>query len=402
MAQRTKEAQHLSINRLPSELLVSIFQIVVDSAYPRNIGESMSYTYPASKLAQVCSYWHQVLLEAGSLWSCVVFPYQVDGNYEHVSTVIRMQLERTRGSLLDLFLFDNQPYYTFDKSELQPTCDLIGPYIKQLRSLTIHAHRSEDIETLLECCLVNGTVGSLSRLGIIGDISEPPLFSQADLHTHERLNEYLRSVRILKLDDATFGWQCAIFEEFGELALNGYLMKHPEGDKVKGWMHTLRRAFLTETAPTPERMADLDDLFTTIEQYDKMTIDCLIYSGIERVMRRIIQLTIVPSNAQYRFRQRARALVEQWQPPVGAHEDYVFLPPVGLKLDLMPERKAGVGEEPQPQTKKAKPPYTPPHFSALGKPGASGVLLSNAHTLTPLARDSIPPASGASMTFKQA
>ncbi|KAG8684764.1 hypothetical protein FRC09_015160, partial [Ceratobasidium sp. 395] len=87
----------------------------------------------------------------------------------------------------------------------------------------------------------------------------------------------------------------------------------PEAAKVKEWRHKLQRAFLTKTAPAAEEMAGLDTVFTTVENYDKMTVEYLSYSKIGKVMRKIIQLTNIPSDEQYHFRQRAQALVTKWQ-----------------------------------------------------------------------------------------
>ncbi|KAF8599896.1 hypothetical protein BDV93DRAFT_525747 [Ceratobasidium sp. AG-I] len=214
----TRNAQCSLIDRLPSELLASIFQVAVDSTYPPHIYDSISYANPAAKLIRVCSRWRQVALATGSLWSCVVFPYQADRNYEKVSTNARIQLERTCGSSVDLFL-SHKPSDGLDGSRFQSTIELIKPYMKRLRSLVVRLDRRADTESLLECCLTNGTAGTLSRLEIVGTCPSAPLFHRADSQTRERFDEYLRSVRMLKLCTATFDWRCAVFEQLSELVL---------------------------------------------------------------------------------------------------------------------------------------------------------------------------------------
>lgn len=92
----------------------------------------------------------------------------------------------------------------------------------------------------------------------------------------------------------------------------------------------------------------MDELFTQIENYEKMNIECLSvrppfllsrfffliysfqFSKIGKVMRHIISLPEgkIPdeSEEQYRFRERAKALTDKWQlilnatkpPPTGA------------------------------------------------------------------------------------
>ncbi|KAJ1304943.1 hypothetical protein OPQ81_006076 [Rhizoctonia solani] len=95
----------------------------------------------------------------------------------------------------------------------------------------------------------------------------------------------------------------------------------PEAARVKEWRHKLQRAFLTKTSPAPEEMSGLDTVFTTVESYDKMTVEYLSYSKIGKVMRKIIQLPSIPSDDQYHFRQRAQALVTKWQQLITTSED---------------------------------------------------------------------------------
>ncbi|KAH7339980.1 hypothetical protein B0J17DRAFT_627981 [Rhizoctonia solani] len=95
----------------------------------------------------------------------------------------------------------------------------------------------------------------------------------------------------------------------------------PEAAKVKEWRHKLQRAFLTKTSPAAEEMVGLDSVFTTVESYDKMTVEYLSYSKIGKVMRKIIQLPTIPSDDQFHFRQRAQALVTKWQQLITTSED---------------------------------------------------------------------------------
>ncbi|KAF8599887.1 hypothetical protein BDV93DRAFT_608973 [Ceratobasidium sp. AG-I] len=218
MLANTWNTECAPINRLPSELLAFIFQIIVDDAYPHDIYDSMSYINPATKLAFVCSCWRQTALETGSLWSCVVFPYQADRNYEHVLTIARMQLERTQGSPIDLFV-SHKPSFEANDTRFLSTCNMVNRHARQVRSLRVRLDRNKDIESLLECCLMNGTAGSLSKLEILANFSSHYLFHQANSQTLERLDEYLRSVRMLKLRSVAFDWRCAAFEQLEDLDL---------------------------------------------------------------------------------------------------------------------------------------------------------------------------------------
>lgn len=61
-------------------------------------------------------------------------------------------------------------------------------------------------------------------------------------------------------------------------------------------------------------MPACDELFTTVESYENMTIGYLQFSKIGKVMRHIQQSSVdkVPRDADFHFRERAKALVEKW------------------------------------------------------------------------------------------
>ncbi|KAJ3992067.1 hypothetical protein F5050DRAFT_1580275 [Lentinula boryana] len=95
------------------------------------------------------------------------------------------------------------------------------------------------------------------------------------------------------------------------------LAKDPEATKVREWRHKLQKVFLSSKvqAPKQEDMPDMNDLFTQIETYDKINIAYLSFSKIGKVMRHITALSDdkVPMDSQFKFRDRAKVLVERWQ-----------------------------------------------------------------------------------------
>ncbi|KAI0769411.1 hypothetical protein BD413DRAFT_604984 [Trametes elegans] len=100
-------------------------------------------------------------------------------------------------------------------------------------------------------------------------------------------------------------------EEDGDPAL----MNDPEAIKVREWRHKLQKTFLNnKTTPKEEDMPGLDQLFTTVEQYDNMTIEYLTFSKIGKVMRHIHALgpDKVPRDGEFKFRERAKTLVDKW------------------------------------------------------------------------------------------
>ncbi|KAF9492767.1 hypothetical protein BDN71DRAFT_1473528 [Pleurotus eryngii] len=97
--------------------------------------------------------------------------------------------------------------------------------------------------------------------------------------------------------------------------LEADLAKDPEAVKVREWRHKLQKTFLSPKAmPKEEEMPAIDSLFTTIETYNRMTIQYLQFSKIGKVMRHIAALDEgkVPRDAEFKFRDRAKDLVETW------------------------------------------------------------------------------------------
>ncbi|KAF6745265.1 hypothetical protein DFP72DRAFT_974406, partial [Ephemerocybe angulata] len=89
----------------------------------------------------------------------------------------------------------------------------------------------------------------------------------------------------------------------------------PEAVQVRDWRHKLQKMFLGKVLPKDEGMPEIDELFRTVEAKEDITIEQLQFSKIGKVMRHIAALPAgkVPRDAEFRFRERARALVERWQ-----------------------------------------------------------------------------------------
>ncbi|KAH9973947.1 hypothetical protein BJV74DRAFT_782618 [Russula compacta] len=94
------------------------------------------------------------------------------------------------------------------------------------------------------------------------------------------------------------------------------LASDPEAVRVRDWRHKLQKTFLNDkgTGPKPDEMPACNELFTAIEQYDKMNIHYLSYSKIGKVMRHIhLQPSEkIPRDDEFHFRSRAKALVDKW------------------------------------------------------------------------------------------
>lgn len=65
-------------------------------------------------------------------------------------------------------------------------------------------------------------------------------------------------------------------------------------------------------------MPACDELFKLLENYNEMTIVHLSQSKIGKVMRHIQNKENIPRDEEFKFRDRARALVEKWQQQIPA------------------------------------------------------------------------------------
>ncbi|KAH8995192.1 hypothetical protein EDB86DRAFT_3064543 [Lactarius hatsudake] len=103
------------------------------------------------------------------------------------------------------------------------------------------------------------------------------------------------------------------------------LASDPEAVRVRDWRHKLQKTFLNDkgTGPKPEEMPACNELFTAIEQYDKMNIHYLSYSKIGKVMRHIhLQPSDkIPRDDEFHFRTRAKALVDKWHVILSANKE---------------------------------------------------------------------------------
>ncbi|KAJ7688702.1 hypothetical protein B0H17DRAFT_1067933, partial [Mycena rosella] len=102
------------------------------------------------------------------------------------------------------------------------------------------------------------------------------------------------------------------------------LESDPEALKVREWRHKLQKMFLSsnKSLPKEDEMPAVNTLFTTVEGYQNMTIDYLTFSKIGKVMRHIhlLEPGKVPRDDEYKFRDRAKALVDQWHDILNANK----------------------------------------------------------------------------------
>ncbi|KZP26473.1 hypothetical protein FIBSPDRAFT_1040739 [Athelia psychrophila] len=117
----------------------------------------------------------------------------------------------------------------------------------------------------------------------------------------------------LKLDQVNNNMETFLHHGRNRVSSSTALEDDEEAKRVREWRHKLQKAFLTPKAPPKsEDMPQLDALFTSVEQYDKMSIEYLSFSKIGKVMRHISTLKAdnIPLNAKYNFLTRAQSAME--------------------------------------------------------------------------------------------
>ena len=107
-----------TINRLPTEILVFIFDLVLDAHYSKRI------------LASVCRRWRDVVLQTPFFWSTI----QVASNVSWINT----HVERSRGTLLDVVI-EGAPFSPSKHLELIPGLDAVVSCAHRWRSLLVTA-----------------------------------------------------------------------------------------------------------------------------------------------------------------------------------------------------------------------------------------------------------------------
>jgi hypothetical protein len=134
----------------------------------------------------------------------------------------------------------------------------------------------------------------------------------------------------------------------------------PEARKVREWRHRLQKALLgSKGLPSSEEMPALDQLFTTVEQYEHPNlINFLSFSKIGKVMRHIAALPLekVPRDDEFKFRVRAKALVDKWHAILGANkpvENGGEATTNGAIADMAPETSVAKGASPVQNTTSA-------------------------------------------------
>ncbi|KAJ6453420.1 hypothetical protein C8R47DRAFT_1168192 [Mycena vitilis] len=131
-----------------------------------------------------------------------------------------------------------------------------------------------------------------------------------------------RASKKAKVADGSAGECAARHSRRTAAELESELESDPEALKVRDWRHKVQKTFFKrdKSLPKEDEMPAADRLFTAVEGYQNMNIEYLTFSKIGKVMRLIHQLESgkVPRDEEFKFRDRAKALVDRWQGIINA------------------------------------------------------------------------------------
>ncbi|KAJ7605270.1 hypothetical protein DFH06DRAFT_1253123 [Mycena polygramma] len=131
-----------------------------------------------------------------------------------------------------------------------------------------------------------------------------------------------RASKKAKVADGSAGECAARHSRRTAAELESELESDPEALKVREWRHKVQKTFFKrdKSLPKEDEMPAADSLFTAVEGYQNMNIEYLTFSKIGKVMRLIHQLEpgTVPCDEEFKFRDRAKALVDKWQGMINA------------------------------------------------------------------------------------
>lgn len=206
---RNSSITTVPVGRLPSEILASIFTLVVESdqgntlARP-SLGRELSYP---NIVSSVCTYWREIALSTPALWVDVDLTRR--GGINHAT----LYLQRS-GTV---------PRYVRATSPVEKQHDnLLEPYTEMLRSLILDTNN-----TLAQHTLLNAYLRSKQRplilesLALTGGNYPDSLFPPETIQpSKSEMDDFLRPIRSLCLKKKRFrDWTSAAFHNLRNLSL---------------------------------------------------------------------------------------------------------------------------------------------------------------------------------------
>jgi len=91
--------------------------------------------------------------------------------------------------------------------------------------------------------------------------------------------------------------------------------------KTKEWRNKLQKAFLQGSLPTSAQAVEFDKVFTDMETFDHKQ-EWLVPTKLPKVVKKIAAIKDeIPGDAEYKFKTRSLALIDQWKDALFGKEE---------------------------------------------------------------------------------
>ncbi|KAF8599506.1 hypothetical protein BDV93DRAFT_609228 [Ceratobasidium sp. AG-I] len=277
------------INRLPSELLTSIFSIAINTGWKDwNIRDNRSFRdveqIPLHFIFSVSSYWRYLCLASPVFWTRIRFYHMRGVNH------IALWLERSHPCPLDLFS-PNEHYYGRD----QGPDELIACYSSRFRSLVFTTSNGYDVGWKILCTACDQHTETSVRLEVLAINASGGVhgntFKNFSLPPKEQMDQYLKSVHTLYVMCRLFDdWTSTVFHNLTTLSLKFIKDKfYPTSEEFLDVLRASPRlcslevvGYLIHTPPdfvaTPVTLDRLETLWleTTGNQFTKWLLNVIV------------------------------------------------------------------------------------------------------------------------------
>jgi hypothetical protein len=247
---RNRSPTLVSTNRLPPEILLRIFGIVLSlngcyiqespESKPPDLFTGFKGKTDRSKyldvISGVNSYWRQLVISTPAFWSHLDFHLGEDLNdYDrfretnYFISQARLWVKRARGAPLSVHIFDYAAYTGID--DCSEFVKFLTEHAKQITSLHLALTETTLVQEILSCLLeCEGFSGSLKTLVCTHPQRREPAysidmmqqsFSDKPFPCNATLNSLLASLRTIHLTNATAQWSGSAYIGLADLRIWG-------------------------------------------------------------------------------------------------------------------------------------------------------------------------------------
>ncbi|KAG8778586.1 hypothetical protein FRC12_024921 [Ceratobasidium sp. 428] len=214
---RLRNRRKAHINTLPIEVLIDLFYHCIDQAQPVWVtGFARPNIYRrTTALVSVCKQWRRIILDLPAFWSLVNL--SVDNHHQPNLELARLWLERSSSAPLHIVLNLEYTYLT-------TSLPILVGHASRFRTLSIVTHCLSNVYEIMSCWFGHGAPGSVTELSVClspwnGSYDSLLPLDVYKWHSRDKINSFLRPLRILRLGHVYLNWDSAAYDDLFELRL---------------------------------------------------------------------------------------------------------------------------------------------------------------------------------------